>query len=100
MQDKAETSVRDAIVRWGRSLFERGLTSGSSGNISVRVGDAIIATPTNSCLGFLETDQLSNPMKARSTTRMFFPRSSVSIIVDGSAANTSPAPEQMPDSDG
>jgi len=24
------------IVRWGRSLFERGLTSGASGNISLR----------------------------------------------------------------
>jgi ribulose-5-phosphate 4-epimerase/fuculose-1-phosphate aldolase len=59
MADSPETETRDAIVRWGRSLFERGLTSGSSGNISVRVGDLIIATPTNSCLGFLEPDRLS-----------------------------------------
>jgi ribulose-5-phosphate 4-epimerase/fuculose-1-phosphate aldolase len=59
MADTDESLVRDAIVTWGRSLFERSLTSGSSGNISVRVGDAIVATPTNSCLGFLKPNNLS-----------------------------------------
>ena len=44
---------------WGKSLFERGLTSGSSGNMSVRTPDGYLATPTNSCLGFLEPDRLS-----------------------------------------
>ena len=28
-----ETRLREDICRFGRSLFERGLTSGSSGNI-------------------------------------------------------------------
>lgn len=51
--------LREAIVRWGRSLFERGLTAGSSGNISVRTANGFIATPTNSCLGFLEAGKLS-----------------------------------------
>lgn len=59
MTDRADLDARDAIVRWGRSLFERGLTSGSSGNISVRLADSIIATPTNACLGFLAPDRLS-----------------------------------------
>jgi len=54
---EAEACV--AVVRWGRSLFERGLTSGSSGNISVRLDGGFLATPTNSCLGFLDPDRLS-----------------------------------------
>jgi ribulose-5-phosphate 4-epimerase/fuculose-1-phosphate aldolase len=54
-----EAALRDAMVRWGRSLFERGLTAGSSGNISARLDDGFIVTPTNSCLGFLEAARLS-----------------------------------------
>ena len=54
-----EEKIRADIVKWGRSLFERGLTAGSSGNISARIDDGYIATPTNSCLGFLEPDRLS-----------------------------------------
>jgi ribulose-5-phosphate 4-epimerase/fuculose-1-phosphate aldolase len=55
----SEASGREAIVRWGRSLFERGYTAGSSGNISVRVEDGFLATPTNSCLGFLDPGRIS-----------------------------------------
>lgn len=55
----SERAIRDNIVRWGKSLFDRGLTAGSSGNISVRVEDGYIATPTNSCLGFLDAARLS-----------------------------------------
>ena len=52
-------ALRAAIVRWGKSLFDRGLTAGSSGNISVRTESGYLATPTNSCLGFLDAGQLS-----------------------------------------
>jgi len=55
----SEQALREAIVRWGRSLFERGLTAGSSGNLSARTENGFIATPTNSCLGFLDADRLS-----------------------------------------
>lgn len=55
----SEQAVRDDIVRWGKSLFDRGLTAGSSGNISVRIDDGYISTPTNSCLGFLDPRKLS-----------------------------------------
>ncbi|MGV3549737.1 3-oxo-tetronate 4-phosphate decarboxylase [Rhizobium sp.] len=55
----SEQAIRDNIVRWGKSLFDRGLTAGSSGNISVRTEDGYIATPTNSCLGFLDPRRLS-----------------------------------------
>jgi ribulose-5-phosphate 4-epimerase/fuculose-1-phosphate aldolase len=54
-----ETELRQAICDWGRSLFERGLTSGSSGNISVRTSSGYIITPTNSCLGRLDPTRLS-----------------------------------------
>jgi ribulose-5-phosphate 4-epimerase/fuculose-1-phosphate aldolase len=55
----SEGAIREEIVRWGKSLFERGVTSGSSGNISVRTPDGYLAAPTNSCLEFLEPDRLS-----------------------------------------
>ncbi len=55
----SEAALREEIVKWGRSLFERGYTAGSSGNISARIGDGFIATPTNSCLGFLDPERLS-----------------------------------------
>lgn len=51
--------IRERLCRWGRSLFERGLTGGSSGNITVRTGPGFLATPTNSCLGFLDPAALS-----------------------------------------
>jgi ribulose-5-phosphate 4-epimerase/fuculose-1-phosphate aldolase len=55
-----ETKVRDEICRFGRSLFERGLTSGSSGNISVGLEDGgWLVTPTNASLGSLDPARLS-----------------------------------------
>jgi ribulose-5-phosphate 4-epimerase/fuculose-1-phosphate aldolase len=55
-----ETRIRDDICRFGRSLFERGLTPGSSGNISVRLDDGgYLVTPTNASLGFLDPARLS-----------------------------------------
>ena len=49
-----ENRLREEIVRFGRSLFDRGLTAGSSGNISVRLDDGWLLTPTNACLGQLD----------------------------------------------
>ena len=54
-----ETRLREDICRFGRSLFERGLTPGSSGNISVRLDDGWLVTPTNASLGFLDPAKLS-----------------------------------------
>jgi ribulose-5-phosphate 4-epimerase/fuculose-1-phosphate aldolase len=55
-----ESQIRESICRFGRSLFERGLTAGSSGNISVRLQDGgWLTTPTNSSLGFLDPARLS-----------------------------------------
>ena len=55
----AETRERDKIARLSRSLYERGLTAGSSGNISVRLSDGWLLTPTNSCLGELDPARIS-----------------------------------------
>ena len=55
----AETRERDKIARLSRSLYERGLTAGSSGNISVRLDDGWLLTPTNSCLGELDPERIS-----------------------------------------
>jgi len=55
----AETRFREEIVEFGRSIFERGLTAGSSGNISVRLEDGWLLTPTNACLGKLDPARIS-----------------------------------------
>src|ERR1700729_2850339 len=56
----SETKLREEICSLGRSLFERGLTPGSSGNISARLDDGgWLVTPTNASLGFLDPARLS-----------------------------------------
>jgi len=55
----SESKIREQIVEVGRSLFNRGLTAGSSGNISVQVADGWIMTPTNVSLGNLDPGGLS-----------------------------------------
>jgi 3-dehydro-4-phosphotetronate decarboxylase len=56
----SDTRLREEICRYGRSLFERGLTPGSSGNISFRLDDGgWLVTPTNASLGFLDPARLS-----------------------------------------
>lgn len=51
--------MREAICRIGRSLFERGYTHGSTGNISVRTPSGFLMTPTGSRLGELDPARLS-----------------------------------------
>lgn len=56
----SDAKLREDICRFGRSLFERGLTPGSSGNISVMLPDGgWLATPTNASLGFLDPARIS-----------------------------------------
>lgn len=57
----AINTLRDDISRFGKSLFDRGLTMGSSGNISVRLDDGgWLMTPTNACLGWLDPARISH----------------------------------------
>lgn len=54
-----EERARREICRVGRSLFERGYVHATAGNISVRLADGFLITPTDACLGFLEPDALA-----------------------------------------
>ena len=54
-----ENEARAEICRVGRSLFERGYVHGTAGNISVRLDDGFLITPTDACLGFLDPARLA-----------------------------------------
>ncbi|MFL9924325.1 aldolase [Herbaspirillum lusitanum] len=49
-----EAKLREEICRIGASLYQRGYTVGSAGNISARLDDGWLITPTDACLGFLD----------------------------------------------
>lgn len=54
-------TLREDICRLAKSLFDRGLTSGSTGNISARLSDGtVLMTPTGSSFGFLDPARLSH----------------------------------------
>ena len=56
----AETRLREDICLLAKSMFDRGLTGGSSGNISARLEDGrLLVTPTGSCFGRLDPARLS-----------------------------------------
>ncbi|HVE54586.1 MAG TPA: aldolase [Ramlibacter sp.] len=89
-----EETARQEICRAGRSLFERGYVHATAGNISVRLVDGFLITPTDACLGFLSPDGLSkvdlqgNPVSG--------PRASKTLalhrrIYEASAPTPSPA---------
>ncbi len=63
----AESKLREDICRVARSIFDRGLTHGSTGNISARCADGWLLTPTGSSLGSLDPARLS---KLDSTGRL------------------------------
>jgi ribulose-5-phosphate 4-epimerase/fuculose-1-phosphate aldolase len=54
-----EAATRALLVSLSASLFARGFAVGSAGNISVRLADGFLITPTNSSLGRLVPDRLS-----------------------------------------
>src|ERR1700758_821160 len=55
----SEAKLREEICAIGQSIFARSLTAGSSGNISVRIGDGWLMTPPNASLGRLDPARLS-----------------------------------------
>lgn len=59
MMTEQETELRHQMVRLCKSLFDRGFSVGSAGNVSVKLPDGILMTPTNSTLGSLEADRIS-----------------------------------------
>lgn len=55
----SDAKMRETICDYARSMFERGLSFGSAGNISVRTENGWLATPTGSSLGRLDPARLS-----------------------------------------
>ena len=57
----SEDALRETICCVGKSLFDRGYVHSTAGNISVRLplGKGYVITPTDACLGFLQSDQLA-----------------------------------------
>lgn len=55
----SESEIRRLLVDLAASLFARGFSVGSAGNISVRLEDGFLITPTNSSLGRLEAERIS-----------------------------------------
>ena len=54
-----ESKLREQICIFASSMFNRGLTHGSTGNISVRLNsDDILVTPTGSSFGRLDPNQI------------------------------------------
>ena len=54
-----ESETRDLLVSLAASLFVRGFSVGSAGNISVRLDDGFLITPTNSSFGRLDPARLA-----------------------------------------
>jgi len=55
-----ESKLREKICLLAKSMYERGLTGGNSGNISAKLpGGELLVTPTGSCFGRLDPSKLS-----------------------------------------
>lgn len=54
-----ERQLREEITRVGADLFHRRYTVGSSGNISARLPDGWLITPTDACLGHLDPNSIA-----------------------------------------
>lgn len=64
-----ESRAREDICRIGKSLFDRGYVHATAGNISVRLEDGFLITPTDACLGFLDPAKLAKlDYKAQQTS--------------------------------
>lgn len=54
-----ESTLREEIARIGKSLFDRGYATGTAGNISARLDDGWLITPTDACLGDLDPARIA-----------------------------------------
>ena len=54
-----ESQLRELMVSLGDALYRRGYSPGSSGNMSVKLDDGFLMTPTNSRMGMLEPEKIS-----------------------------------------
>ncbi|WP_299367283.1 3-oxo-tetronate 4-phosphate decarboxylase [uncultured Tateyamaria sp.] len=54
-----EQILRQQMSSLCASLFQRGFSVGTAGNVSARIGDRILMTPTNATLGDIEPDRIA-----------------------------------------
>lgn len=54
-----ESELRNEICRVGKSLYDRGYAHATAGNISTRLADGFLITPTDACLGLLQPERLA-----------------------------------------
>lgn len=59
MTTSRESQAREDICRVGKSLFDRGYVHATAGNISARLDDGFLITPTDACMGFLDPARLA-----------------------------------------
>ncbi|MDP3610297.1 MAG: aldolase, partial [Rubrivivax sp.] len=59
MAAQSESQLREEICSVGRSLFDRGYVHATAGNISVRLDEGFLITPTDACLGRLDPGRLA-----------------------------------------
>ena len=59
MSASTETALREEIARVGQRLYARGYTVGTAGNISARLPDGWLITPTDACLGTLDPARIA-----------------------------------------
>lgn len=62
------TGIIEDVIWVGKSLFNRGLVSGTTGNISVRLGDDVYITKSNTCVGKMNEDSFSKINEVKSIT--------------------------------
>lgn len=58
-REATRAEAADAICTTGSSLFARGLTHGRTGNLSMRLHDRVLVTPSGTSLGALAPDLLA-----------------------------------------
>ena len=59
MTGHLEHAARRQLVELGRALYDRGITPGRTGNLSIRLGERVLMTPTGVSLGRLHPDALA-----------------------------------------
>jgi ribulose-5-phosphate 4-epimerase/fuculose-1-phosphate aldolase len=59
VRERSLDAAAEEIANIGASIFSRGLTPGRTGNLSCRVGDEIVVTPTGAGLGSLDARRLA-----------------------------------------
>ena len=92
-----EWQARELICEIGRRMYAKDLVAANEGNLSIRLGEILVATPTGLCKGYLKPDdlvitdlegnQLEGRLKVSSEIRMhlvvYQKRSDVEAICHG-----------------